>query len=116
MTIYQIENTVNGFVYIGLTTREPQKRWKEHLNASKRGTDRRLYRAMRKYGADNFKIVILATLKDLKNSDILFKVEKAYIKEKNSYWFGYNNTVGGRGWKWNRPKRGRKPKIKKKTP
>ena len=113
MTVYQITNTKNNFVYVGLTIRNPQKRWKEHLSSAKRGTDRRLYRAMRKHGIDNFEMIILATLTDLKNSDILFKVEKAYIKEKNSYWFGYNNTIGGRGWKWNSPKRGRKRKKKK---
>ena len=99
-----------------MTTRKnPQKRWKEHLYSCKKGVDRRLYRAMRKYGVDNFKFEVIATLNELKDKDIVFRVERAYIKEKNSYWFGYNDTTGGRGYKWNRPKRGRKAKKKKKA-
>ena len=109
MYIYKIINSINAWVYIGLTTQSPEKRWKQHLwSASK--TDRRLYRAMRKHGVDKFKMVVIAELNELKDKDLLFKVEKQYIKEFNSYWFGYNDTIGGKGFRWNRPKRGRKKK------
>lgn len=111
MYIYKISNTINNFVYIGLTQREPQKRWKEHLNCSK-NVNRRLYRAMRKHGSNNFNFEIMAYLKNLKNKKILFDIEKQYIKENNSYWFGYNDTIGGKGFFYNRPKRGRKKKEK----
>ena len=107
MTVYKITNNVNTFVYIGLTTREPQKRWKEHQKAAAK-TNRRLYRAMRKHGVENFNFEVVATLRDFNDDDLLFKIEKAYIQKNNSYWFGYNDTVGGRGYKYNRPKRGRK--------
>jgi len=110
--VYQIVNKKNGFVYVGMTTRaNPYKRWNEHIKACNSGTDRRLYRGMRKYGIKNFEFQIIATFDGLKDSDIIFKVERQYIKEKNSYWFGYNDTTGGKGFKWNRPKRGRKKKV-----
>jgi len=54
MIIYKITNKINGKIYIGQTTRSLNKRWKEHLynttNCSK------LYKAIRKYGPDNFTI------------------------------------------------------------
>lgn len=109
MYIYKIFNTVNSFVYIGMTTRTPEIRWKEHLYHSKR-TDRRLYRAMRRHGVENFKMEPIAYLKDFKDQDLIFEIEEKYIKQKNSYWFGYNDTTGGRGFIGNRPKRGRKRK------
>ena len=114
MFVYKISNTVNSFVYIGLTTRkDPFIRWKEHLRASKT-SNRRLYRAMRKHGVENFQFDIIATLKELKKQDLLFEVEKEYISQNNSYWFGYNDTLGGHvPTNKTRPKRGRK-KIKKK--
>lgn len=107
MYVYKISNTVNNFVYVGLTAREPQKRWKEHLYSAKK-LNRRLYRAMRKHGIENFQFEVIAYLKGLKNKDLLFEIEKQYITENNSYWFGYNDTIGGKGFKGNRPKRGRK--------
>ncbi len=109
MFVYKISNKVNDFVYIGLTTRKnPEIRWKEHLRSSKT-VNRRLYRAMRKHGIENFKFEIIATLKELKHHDLLFKVEREYIKQNNSYWFGYNDTLGGSiPTNKTRPKRGRK--------
>ena len=110
MYVYKIYNSVNGFIYIGMTTRKPEKRWKEHLRCAK-SANRRLYRAMRKHGIENFKFEVIATLKELKSKDLLFQVEKQYITENNSYWFGYNDTLGGkRPTKETRPKRGRKRK------
>ena len=109
MYIYRIINSVNKFVYIGLTTREPQERWKEHLRNSKK-VDLRLYRAMRKYGQENFEMEVVAFIRDLKNVDLLFEIERNYIQEHNSYWFGYNDTIGGRGVK--QLKRGRKKQLK----
>lgn len=114
MYVYKISNTVNSFVYIGLTTREPEKRWKEHLYSAKK-SNRRLYRAMRKHGVENFKFEVIAYLKELDNSPLLFQIEKEYITKNNSYWFGYNDTIGGSGLKGNRPKRGRKRKKKMKV-
>lgn len=109
MYVYKISNTLNSFIYVGLTTREPEKRWREHLRSAEK-VNRRLYRAMRKHGIENFTFEVIAHLKDFRNENVLFEIEKEYIKQNNSYWFGYNDTVGGKGYRYNRPKRGRKKK------
>ena len=109
MYIYKIVNNVNEFVYIGLTTRTPEIRMQEHITRSKK-LDKRLYRAMRKYGVDNFDMVVIAELTEIKNADVLYRLECDYIKAFNSYWFGYNDTIGGRGVK--QLKRGRKKQLK----
>lgn len=93
-----------------MTTRKPETRWREHLRSAK-SVDRRLYRAMRKHGIENFNMQVIASIEKLKNKNVIFDLEKHYITDYNSYWFGYNDTVGGRGFEFNRPKRGRKPLL-----
>ena len=56
--IYKITNTINQKSYIGKTINSIAERWKEHKKDSKRSycKDRPLYRAMNKYGIENFTI------------------------------------------------------------
>ena len=56
--IYKITNSINNKIYIGQTARTLNIRWKEHKVASI-SSDRPLYKAMRKYGIDNFHIEII---------------------------------------------------------
>ena len=110
--IYKISNKVNKFVYIGQTMREPQKRWAEHLKSAETKKNR-LYKAMRKHGIENFSFEVIDTIEcdGLDTQNICFIVEKVHIKCNNAYWFGYNDTIGGKGFWFNRPKRGRKKKA-----
>ena len=64
--IYKITNDVNEKVYIGKTLRSVEKRWKEHIQDSKREhtENRPLYRAMNKYGIDNFHIETIEECSD----------------------------------------------------
>ena len=89
-------NKVNGKVYIGKTKRSLNQRIKEHLRDSKRKTLQHLYfyRALRKYGIENFDWHILDYTND--SLDIL---EMYYIDYFKSYYFGYNSTLGGEGVK-----------------
>ena len=91
--IYKITNKVNGKVYIGLTTVSVEKRWKNHISASKK-CKRHLYLAMRKYGVDNFKVEVID---ETDNLERLGELERKYISEYNStdHNVGYNNTYGG---------------------
>lgn len=91
--IYKITNKINGKIYIGLTTETVEKRWKNHIKASKK-CDRHLYNSMRKYGVENFKIEIIDETNDLEK---LGELERKYISEYNStdQSIGYNNTYGG---------------------
>lgn len=93
--IYLITNLVNGKIYIGKTTGTLENRWKEHVEAANRNIDTYFYHAIRKYGADNFKIESLY----YGDAD-LNELEQYYIKEYNSYKdsnIGYNETCGGDG-------------------
>lgn len=94
--IYKITNDVNEKVYIGKTLRSVEKRWKEHIKDSKREhtENRPLYRAMNKYGIDNFHIETIEECSD----ELVEEREVFWIKEYNSFGKnGYNATIGGDG-------------------
>ena len=54
--IYLITNKINGKQYIGQTVKTVQKRWSRHLADSK-NFDFYFYKAIRKYGKENFKVL-----------------------------------------------------------
>ncbi len=97
MLVYKITNNVNGHGYIGITQCALAKRWREHLCAARTGSDKRLYRAMRKYGTDNFSI---AVLKEATSFEELQRFECELVIEHNTHaknGQGYNLTAGGEG-------------------
>ena len=100
--VYKITNNVNGKVYIG-QAEDIELRWKQHVKASKRGENSVLYRAMRKYGVENFSFEVVeeCSVEELKEKEIYYIGEfNSYIHAENSQ--GYNMTLGGDGVKgWN---------------
>lgn len=93
--IYLITNNINGNKYVGKTEISIEKRWQEHIKDSKReryGT-RPLYRAIRKYGAENFSIKEI----DSGQGEELSNKEQYWIQYYNTYEDGYNATLGGDG-------------------
>ena len=95
-SIYKITNQLNNKVYIGKTTKQPLLWWEKHLqNAFNTNLDYPLYRALRKYGKDNFSFDIIEdNIDDL----ILDDREKYWIAFYNSFsGEGYNATAGGDG-------------------
>lgn len=96
--IYKITNQLNQKVYIGLTSRSVEQRWKEHLQAVNSLKDKRpLYKAIAKYGMKNFSVETIEEVED----DFLGEREIYWINYYNSYNKGYNATLGGDG-KWTR--------------
>lgn len=91
--VYLIENQVNNKKYVGKTYQTLQNRWKEHCKTAKRdeAQHRPLYRAINKYGIENFSISII------EQTDNLEEREKFWINYYNSYAEGYNATLGGDG-------------------
>jgi len=93
-SIYIIECICSEKVYIGQTLRSNvADRWKEHLKtASQKENQLPLYRALRKFGVENFIFRVLET--DIPQ-EFLDKKEQEYITEYNSFKEGYNCTEGG---------------------
>jgi group I intron endonuclease len=62
--IYCIENTINGKKYIGKTTKSINERFEEHKRESKleRSKTRALYKAIQKYGLENFTMTQLESI------------------------------------------------------
>ena len=95
MIIYKTTNNINKKVYIGQTIKSLNKRKKAHLYNSTKGYDNYLYRAIRKYGENNFKWEVLC---ECNSNDELNEKEQYYIKKYDSYGDGgYNMTAGGEG-------------------
>lgn len=92
--IYKITNKINKKVYIGKTEGEPIQRWHQHLYSAKNAIDFAIYRAMNKYGIENFSFEVIED--NIFENDINEK-EKYYISYYNSYNNGYNMTLGGDG-------------------
>lgn len=92
--IYKIENLINNHCYIG-QSRDIEKRWQRHkqtaFNLNDKGYDYPIYRAIRKYGLNNFSFEIL---EECSISELNDK-EKFYISKFNSFFNGYNQTLGG---------------------
>lgn len=87
MIIYKITNKINDFFYIGKTTKSAEERFNRHFHNHKNGNTY-LYRAMRKYGFDNFQIEVL------EQTELLNEREIYWIETLNPQ---YNMTKGGDG-------------------
>ena len=97
--IYKITNKINNKIYIGMTTKDIEVRWKQHLKVSKSKNDknhRLIHKAILKYGVENFIFEKLYET-DVINLEHLKELEIKYIKEYNSFENGYNLTKGGDG-------------------
>lgn len=92
--IYKITNNINQKVYIGKTERSVEVRWREHLKEyNTDNLNRPLYNAMKKYGKEHFSIFLIEEC----DSSISSEREQYWISVFNSYYKGYNATLGGEG-------------------
>ncbi len=84
--IYLVTNNINGKRYIGKTSQSVEKRWYQHCKNAEYGHDTYLYRAIRKYGKNNFTVELLC--EGLDEEEIV--MIEAHSPE-------YNMTLGGDG-------------------
>lgn len=84
--IYLITNNINGKRYIGKTLKSLEERWYQHCKNAEYGSETYLYRSMRKYGSENFKIEYL---QDGLDEEEILCIEQ-FLPE-------YNLTKGGTG-------------------
>ena len=93
--IYKITNKTNQKSYIGKTTRTPQERFEEHRREAKRdrSKDRPFYKAINKYGMDNFTLETIEECSD----EVASEREQFWIQAYATFKNGYNATYGGDG-------------------
>lgn len=97
--VYLLTCLLNGKHYVGQSTQGLEQRWNDALYNvahNRRGGCVCLYRAIRKYGAENFTRRILATADNQKQLNTL---EIEFIKQYDSQKNGYNIRDGGLGGK-----------------
>ena len=95
-TVYRVTNVLNGKVYVGVTTKSLNERWKHHVFSSK-NNDLVFGAAIRKYGEDRFTMEVLEKCESRQH---MLEREKFWIEELNSHVSqgrGYNMTMGGEG-------------------
>lgn len=96
--VYKITNTVNGKIYVGQTKTSLTKRFTSHKCESKKERyTTELYKEMREYGSEKFKIEPLSEIKTNTKEDLssmLNVLERQYISNLKPE---YNVSPGGIG-------------------
>lgn len=94
--IYRYTNLINNKSYIGQAfdlLKRKKRHEKDYLNEELSCYNYPLYKAFRKYKYENFKYEIL----EFCPINELDEKEKYYIQIHDSYFIGYNQTLGGNG-------------------
>lgn len=95
--IYLFTNKINNKKYIGQSV-NIEKRYAEHrtrpFNQSSTMYNGKFYRAIRKYGIDNFTFEIIDSNENYTKEELNF-LEKKYIQQYDTYINGYNMSYGG---------------------
>jgi len=107
--IYCYHCIPTGKKYIGQTKRTLHKRHISHKKDCKCGIDIKFYRAVRKYGWENF---IMGVITECEFS-VLNDKEIFFIEKYDTYRRGYNSTLGGGGNFGTTPSQETRDKISK---
>lgn len=89
--VYVHKNKENGKIYIGITTQDPEKRWKKGLGYQK---NIYFYRAIQTYGWDGFEHIILIDNISVQQANII-EFELIHKYQSNDPSKGYNMANGG---------------------
>lgn len=94
--VYVIVNLINGKMYVGCTKCDLKIRLKRHFIKANQMSMCTLYKAIRKYGKDNFNIRMIDIFSNKKD---MLKSEIDWINYFDTYKsiYGYNDTLGGNG-------------------
>ena len=91
-TIYSVMCKVNGRRYVGQTTTNLEKRWRNHITASRqKKNDYAFYKDLNRYGVGMF------VIREIEEVDItmLDERERYWISEFDTLENGYNSNSGG---------------------
>lgn len=91
-SVYIHTNMVNGMKYVGVTRKNPEKRWAKGVGYI---DNSHFYRAIKKYGWDNFDHFII----EVDTEEKMFELEKQLIEyyQTTDPEKGYNKSKGGEG-------------------
>src|SRR5579872_118024 len=90
---YLVTCLVSGHEYVGITYRDINRRWNEHIWSAKRGSSTPLARAIRKYGVDAFEFKEIAQSINL--DDLLYLERVLVAQQECLVPNGYNVLLGG---------------------
>lgn len=93
-SVYTHINKINGKMYFGITSREPEIRWGKGGKNYLQGGQPKFANAIKKYGWDNFEHRVLGSNFTEEQAK---KLEMIYIKLFNTIENGYNISLGGEG-------------------
>lgn len=91
-TVYYHQNKINGKIYVGITSIQPEQRWGK--DGHKYSHSPHFCAALNKYGWDNFDHVIFAsnlTKEEAENMEMIL-IEKFQLQDPK---YGYNVENGG---------------------
>lgn len=95
-SVYKVTNNVNGKIYIGYTSKDPEVRWIKHKSHMKRKSGSLPYflQALRKYGPENFTWEVFYQTDSM---DHALEVERQTIErfDSTNRAIGYNRSIGG---------------------
>lgn len=77
MKLYEIRNSVNDAVYVGITRATLAARFRAHKYSAKSGVITPLYSMIRKYGFDKFSIILIS---EFQHENDLLAAERNLIK------------------------------------
>lgn len=95
MFIYKATSITTGKVYIGQSCQTLEKRMHQHLSRAMTNYDpnNHFHNAIRKYGFQDFVFQVIED--NIISDEVLNEREKYWIEYYNSYYDGYNSTLGG---------------------
>lgn len=91
--LYLITNRTNGKQYVGITINPLWQRFSGHKRSAAKGTNTKLYNAIRLHGIENFSIELLRS--DARSFAELQQQEVSEIQKRNAINNGYNVSPGG---------------------
>lgn len=94
-SLYLLQSRSTGKGYVGITTKDPQQRFREHQIDAAKGSQLPFHKALRKYGSLDFELIVLSS--GVPWRELCF-LECATISEKKTKVpYGYNVADGGEG-------------------
>lgn len=94
---YLLTCLVNGKRYVGIASSSAKRRWIEHKHATRKGAKTPLHNAIRRYGAESFKLEVVGICSSWDQVCLLEQakiIELATLAKDGN---GYNLSTGGEG-------------------